>query len=295
MYLVPADTQGTPVPCGGGAAGGPNEPQLRTTTRIHVASSSQEVVQDGTHSKVLHGICKPVSVTASVHREVAMLMDRFAVSWKNDLTICAQQVRDACPEWIHLKETLLQQPNVITALIDNPRCGSIGVVAREIRAQFKLLKRLRGDGSGALWEPELIEDWHSAAALGVTTVAYTFFLHAVMKEFPKLQDADALKAAVDKLRRDLAPTGVKLTPEMDECLETWATGVRPKYPAPARVAPAPAAVLAESAEPVAAPAALAPDAVVEAGAVAEAPPAPAVPVVRMSLAERARAAKRKRD
>ena len=111
--------------------------------------------------------------------------------------------------------------------------------------------------------------------LGVETVAFTFFLYKLTRTFKKIENPTILAKEVAKLREELKPSGVVLTEQMEQRLEALANGE----------------MVAEAPEPVAALAMEAP--VIE----AEAPEPVAAPArvgEKRSLAERARAATRRR-
>lgn len=179
---------------------------------------------DPFHIKLLHGIVSPPAFLQRVDSETSRITAVFREVWSADLKRLRDDLETRCPAWAHLRESFLSNPEVVEALCGNPKYGSIGVLAGEVRMYVKMIKGLHSDRQGMVVPVELLSSSAQTADHGVETVAVTFFAYTVTKEFVKLKNQVLINNAIRKLTDDLKPTGISLTTQMSECLEKWGSG-----------------------------------------------------------------------
>ena len=115
---------------------------------------------------------------------------------------------------------------MVKALIDNSSYKSIGPMAAELRLQVKVVRTLHADQIAPLVEPALLKRCLDQADHAVETVAFTFLLHHVVKQWPKsLINLPVTIKAVSDLKSELKRTSVKLTEQMEQVLKDYEAGI----------------------------------------------------------------------
>ena len=195
----------------------------------------------------LNGLVNPEILHARIEQEMADIVGAFSTSWSSDLQHLLAELTKSCPEWEPYRESLLDHPDMIKAMCENKRYGTIGPVCQEVRAQLKYIKAIHADSRGPMIEADLASKCKSAADFGVETVAFTYCLFTLTVTLPALDNQTLVNKAVEKMRADLSMSKVQLTSQMEEKIKAWTSGEMlagngsaPSAPA-AESAPAPAA------------------------------------------------------
>jgi hypothetical protein len=198
----------------------------------------------------------------------------LAIMWRRDLISLKDQIDEACPKWSHFKETLLRNPVVLAALVDNikHKYTQIGPMCNMVKDTLKSIKAIHADSHGFIIEPTLVAELKDIADYGVETVAYTYFAWHYMTDLPQVDSLPMRKKKVDDLIQKITKDHkVTLSTEILEALDAYKKGEPLPTAAalastPARPPELPAAV--PLAEPLAAAAgaAAAPEAEPEPGA-----------------------------
>ena len=208
---------------------------------------------DLTHVSDLNGLVNPEILHARIQQEMADIVGAFSTSWSSDLQHMHAELTKSCPPWEPYRENLLDCPDMIKAMCENKRYGTIGPVCQEVRAQLKYIKAIHADRRGPMIEADLASKCKSAADCGVETVAFTYSIFTLTVTLPALDNQTLINKAVEKMRADLSVSKVPLTSQMEEKIKAWTSGEMlagngsaPSAPA-AGSAPAPAAGSALSA------------------------------------------------
>lgn len=179
---------------------------------------------DPYHLRTLHGVFSDVQAFgAQANAEMERLASAFREMWVRDLRSLTSEIQQACPVWEPFREQLCTNPKVCEQLCNNPKYGSIGVLAGELKKQVKFVKVL--NRQGVMVPPDVVTEAASAADHGVETVGFTYFVFRVIRGFPKqLTTQAAAAAAVEQLKKELKPSKLVLTDEMNELLNKWESG-----------------------------------------------------------------------
>ena len=214
----------------------------------------KDVVGEARHLRCLHSLVTVPVVTANIKNGVSKVAKHFTDSWQKDIDTLCRTLSGTCTDFSLCRASLLRRHDLVADMVGNKKLDSIGVVARSLRQQLKLIDRLHGDGHGVLLPLDYVKHAHSRATLGEETVTFTVLLQKLTKDLPSLlpQGQQALATAVERIRKELAPTGVALTEEMDQALDMWAKGEQPLFPSSLLLA-APVVVPAPATEAVPAP------------------------------------------
>jgi hypothetical protein len=134
-------------------------------------------------------------------------------------------IETSCPEYATERETLCDNEQLVTALVDNKNYSAIGPLASQLTEQIALIKSVHNDRLGFLMETGLLKRCEAAVARGVETVAFTFFLFNTHRQWPKtLTNLPVARNAVKELRAELGKTAVIITPQMSTLLDAFACG-----------------------------------------------------------------------
>ena len=96
--------------------------------------------------------------------------------WSQDTETIIAQIR----KHVHLevqssRNTLLECPELVSAIMANAHITSVSVIAKELSSQLKLFKKLQADKQGDFLAAELLQRAGDTNDLAVETVAIAFF------------------------------------------------------------------------------------------------------------------------
>ena len=86
-----------------------------------------------------------------------------------------------CPARQHLKDTILEHPDVITALLNNDNYGKISPAVTKLRKFLDMARRVGRDGHGPILNSDIYKAALDHVALGTDTVCMTFAVFHVKK------------------------------------------------------------------------------------------------------------------
>lgn len=176
------------------------------------------------HIVALHGLVNTEILHTRLLDEVQKIMNSFRNSWSSDAEALAGQLETSCPDWGPVRETLMDNDVMVTAMCDNKAYGTLAIVVGEIKKQLKLIKVVHDDRRGVMIDIAIINRCQRASDLAVETVAFTFFLYHATREWKKINNVLLAAKAVQSLRINLKPSGVKLTDQMEKFLDKFEAG-----------------------------------------------------------------------
>ena len=120
----------------------------------------------------------------------------FQRFWSTDADAVCFAIEEACPKWTHVKQTLLSEPDVQKAMLDNvsTHYSKIGLLANELKRQLGLVRDLHKDGRGIIagLGVEYVKPKETLADTAIETVAYTYLLwHLLNDVIPSDKDLAA--------------------------------------------------------------------------------------------------------
>ena len=71
------------------------------------------------HDPTLDGLFDFAALAQSLAFEARRVENRFATLWPADMDMVAKTIEEACPQWAHVKDELLDHPCVVQALVGN--------------------------------------------------------------------------------------------------------------------------------------------------------------------------------
>ena len=178
------------------------------------------------------------AVNKSVVAEAVHILHVFGASWSADLTALADGIESACPDWHGARDTILDHPDLVSALCDNPDYSAVGPLSAELKSQIKLVKSIGTFHSGALVDAALLSRAAQVADYGVETVAYTFVLWKLTRSWLSIDNQTMAEGEVEELKAKLVPTRVTLCDQLECEIEAWLDGSKVKALQAVRDAPA---------------------------------------------------------
>ena len=130
-----------------------------------------------------------------------------------------------CPQWQDKRETLCSEKDLVKALafMDQKHYNAIGPLTKSMREQLKLMKSFK---EPALVDVALVTQVREAIEFGIETVAFSYFFRHTEQVWLDVENAAISARNVEKMRAELANTGVTPTKEMAALLVSWETGKR---------------------------------------------------------------------
>lgn len=91
-------------------------------------------------------------------------------------------------------------------------------------AHSPIAKVVHSDRQGPIVSPEIMKNCQDALDFGVETVAFTFVVFKLKRGWASIINATVAATAVEELRAELKPTGVKFTQQIDDVLAQFERG-----------------------------------------------------------------------
>lgn len=176
------------------------------------------------HPSDLDGICNDERIAKCLRQDTREVLGKFAARWAADIKKLVGALQQACPQWSSFRETLLDNTSMVEEMCSNPRYGQIGPLQQQLNRLVRFIKHVHADRRGALVDAELMKTAKDTADFGVETVAFTFFLYKVTRSWKDIVNVAVASKAVETLRKELAPSGIVLTAQMESHLQAWARG-----------------------------------------------------------------------
>ena len=169
------------------------------------------------------------------------LEDAFVNFWTTDSDAVCSAIEEACPKWTHVKQTLLSEPVVQKAMLDNINIhySKIGPLANELKKHLGLVRDLHKDGRGMIaWlGVEYVQPKEVLADTAIETVAYTYLLwHLLNDVIPSGQDLAARGKKIEAIDKHNIKTIAKKTKEREREREREREAIETKVAKEHRVA-----------------------------------------------------------
>ena len=224
VAAVPLDNESTQIISKAQAAAVTN---LRATSHAF-KSGSPAGTFDGPfpalHDEFLHGFFDEASMRETVEKGCAEILLKFGTSWESALNRHVEEVANMCPQWAHVKDSLLSERAVCQALLENPNYGVIGGRAKDIDNQIRLIKQVHGDGHGHLVEVAVLKKAQTTKDFAIETVAITFFVNTVLVEWREIANPQMAIREATKLENEIAPSKITLPKQCADVLAKWKAG-----------------------------------------------------------------------
>jgi len=173
---------------------------------------------------MLQGLIRPQSVNTCLLDDCRTTLLKFSTKWTYILNTLSSAIEGACPAWLPFRNAILCHPGIISALTENPKYTSIGTLSRTLKDQRSLVRGCNGLESGPLVSAQTLKRAQEAMDMGTETVAMTFTMFRITKQWVKIDNVPELLAVLTQLRADLAPTKVNLPEQVEDLLKTLKAG-----------------------------------------------------------------------
>lgn len=120
----------------------------------------------------------------SLAKESARLVTVFGSAWAKDLDNLCSAIEELCPRWSGHRDTILEKPEMLDALADNPshtQCASLAGVLRE---QVRCVKTLHNDHKGIVVDAAIVRKATQTVDYAVETVTLSYVLHLMYRVWP---------------------------------------------------------------------------------------------------------------
>ena len=195
---------------------------------VHAQSGDLERVEaSGDHHKCFDGGILTGGIDKSVAEEVARLEETMGDAWTNGLMLLTTGIKQMCPAWQGVRDTLLDHAEVVQQLLTNRDYKKIGGLAGEITEALTLLKGLHADHRGRVVSKDVAQEAKDAMTFGIETVAFTYMCHHLTTVFPTITDLDSMATRVADVKYNIEHNHkVKLTDQMQRWCEEFCEGTR---------------------------------------------------------------------
>ena len=179
------------------------------------------------HVEILDNVVPP-NLMSVVAKRLQNETDDWIAAWADEMKGTVAAIEQSAPEgWMLFKETILDHPDVIAKLLQNPDFDKCSINADTLSKQMAFVTELRGAGLGPLFEHTLLAHAKTVLSLGVETIAVTYALYQLNAEIPKVEAIFARQKAIASLRSAVATKGVSLGASLEGRAKLLEKQVRP--------------------------------------------------------------------
>ena len=158
----------------------------------------------------------PEEALISACDESSALLAYLQQWWIDYVTDLDKQIRAACPPWELKGDTLLDEPDVLRALFDNPMYGKLGALVENLNNARLAFKKINNEYAGPFIGPDIDKSMKRASLDGAMTVSTTFAAFKLTNCIMPMANHKARNKELDILKKALNAKG---TPTLCKSIE----------------------------------------------------------------------------
>eukprot|EP00969_Alexandrium_andersonii_P292453 12925704-Alexandrium_andersonii.AAC.1 len=176
---------------------------------------------DATHMKLLDGRISAPALIRDGLSACGKEVDLWRKAWRDAATDLLATINAGIVDgWAAKKDDLLKPDcaELVKTMLANPSFSGLSECMDKLGRVVDVVKNVQSDSCGAWWDAGELKEAKQAIANGSEFVAITYAIYTLTIKIPALPDYVARKAAVDKLKSEVAAKGCALGASLEaEC------------------------------------------------------------------------------